>query len=131
MTTTASGRPATATTRIRTNDGTFDARLTAYRIDTQTIYRMIFLTAGDDTNRLATGLRRTTYSFRQLSPAEASRLRPLVLRIVQVRPGDTVQSLASRMPYADFQLERFEVLNGISRDDRLRPGQKLKIVSQN
>ena len=122
---------ATATTQVRTNDGNFDARLVAYRVDANTIYRLIFLTPGPQTARLSTELRRTTYSFRQLSPAEASRLRPLVLRIVQVRPGDTVQSLASRMPYADFQLERFEVLNGISRDDRLRPGQKLKIVSQN
>ena len=120
---------ATATTRIRTNDGTFDARLTAYRIDTQTIYRMIFLTAGADTNRLATGLRRTTYSFRTLSPAEASRLRPLVLRIVTVQPGDTVESLARRLPYSDFKVERFEVLNGISRTNRLVPGQKLKMIT--
>ncbi len=120
---------ATATTRIRTNDGTFDARLTAYRIDTQTIYRMIFLTARDDTNRLATGLRRTTYSFRTLSPAEASRLRPLVLRIVTVRPGDTVESLARRLPHSDFKVERFEVLNGISRSNRLVPGQKLKMIT--
>lgn len=122
---------ATATTQVRTNDGTFDARLTAFRVDAKTIYRMIFLTTGADTNRLATGLRRTTYSFRRLSPAEASRLRPLVLRIVTVQRGDTVGSLARRMPYSDFKLERFEVLNGISRNDRLRRGQKLKMVTAN
>ncbi len=119
---------ATATTQIRTSNGTFDARLTAYRIDTQTIYRMIFLTTGADTKGLATGLRRTTYSFRTLSPAEASRLRPLVLRIITARRGDTVESLARRLPYSDYKVERFEVLNGISRKDRLRPGQKLKLV---
>lgn len=122
---------ATATTQIRTNDGTFDARLVVYRVDLQTIYRLMFLTPGNQTARLSTELRRTTYSFRQLSAAEASQLRPLVLRIVTVGPGDTVESLARRMPYADFQLERFEVLNGISRNDRLRPGQKLKMVTMN
>jgi predicted Zn-dependent protease len=122
---------ATATTQVRTNNGTFNARLTAFRVDTKTIYRMIFLTAGADTNGLTTGLRRTTYSFRRLSPAEASRLRPLVLRIVTVQRGDTVGSLARRMPYSDFKLERFEVLNGISRNDRLRRGQKLKMVTAN
>lgn len=122
---------ATATTQVRTSTGRFDARLTAFRVDTQTIYRMIFLTAGADTNRLATGLRRTTYSFRMMSPAEASKLRPLVLRIVTVQRGDTVESLARRMPYSDYKLERFEVLNGISRNDRLRPGQKLKMVTTN
>lgn len=122
---------ATATTQLRTNSGTFDARLTAYRINAKTIYRMIFLTAGADTNRLATGLRRTTYSFRRLSPREASRLRPLVLRIITVQRGDTVESLARRLPYSDYKLERFEVLNGISRNDRLRRGQKLKTVTAN
>ncbi|MFT5486147.1 MAG: putative Zn-dependent protease [Paracoccaceae bacterium] len=122
---------ATATTQVRTKDGTFDARLTAYRVDAKTIYRMIFLTAGAETNRLATGLRRTTYSFRRLSTTEASRLRPLVLRIVTVQRGDTVESLASRLPYSDYKLERFEVLNGISRNDRLRRGQKLKMVTTN
>jgi hypothetical protein len=35
------------------------------------------------------------------------------------------------MPYSDFKLERFEVLNGISRNDRLRRGQKLKMVTAN
>lgn len=122
---------ATATTQVRTNNGTFDARLTAYRVDAQTIYRMIFLTAGADTNRLATDLRRTTYSFRRLSRGEASRLRPLVLRIVTVQRGDTVESLARRLPYSDYKLERFEVLNGISRNDRLRRGQKLKMITTN
>ena len=122
---------ATATAQVRTNEGNFDARLVAYRVDQQTIYRMMFLTPGNQTARLSTEMRRTTYSFRRLSAAEASQLRPLVLRIVQVRSGDTVQSLAQQMPYADFKIERFEVLNGISRDDRLQPGQKLKMVTTN
>ena len=122
---------ATATTQMRTNSGIFDARLTAFKFNTQTIYRMIFLTAGADTNRLADGLRRTTYSFRRIDAAEAIGLRPLILRIITVQRGDTVESLAHRMPYGDYKLKRFEILNGISRKDQLRPGQKLKIVSTN
>ena len=122
---------ATATAQVRTNEGNFDARLVAYRVDQQTIYRLMFLTPGNQTARLSTELRRTTYSFRRLSASEAAQLRPLVLKIVEVRSGDTVQSLAQRMPYADFKVERFEVLNGISRNDRLEPGMKLKIVTTN
>ncbi len=122
---------ATATTQMKTNNGAFQARLTAFKINTKTIYRMIFLTADADTNRLATDLRRTTYSFRKLATAEAARLRPLILRIITVQRGDTVESLARRMPYSDYKLERFEVLNGISRKDQLRQGQQLKIVSTN
>lgn len=122
---------ATATTTLRTNTGNFNARLVAYRFDAKTIYRLIFLIPAKQRNRLSTELRRTTYSFKRLTPAEASRLRPLVLRIITVRRGDTIGRLARRMPYSDFQLERFEVLNGISRNDPLRVGQKLKMVTTN
>ena len=44
------------------------------------------------------------------------------------RPGDTVQSLARRMAYRDFQLERFVSLNGLAANSRLIPGQKVKLV---
>lgn len=122
---------ATATTTVRTSAGQFNARLVSYRFDAKTIYRLMFLTPPGQGNRLSTELRRTTYSFRKLTAAEASRLRPLVLRIVTVKPGDTVSRLARRMPYSDYQIERFEVLNGISRNDTLRVGQKLKTVTAN
>ena len=45
-----------------------------------------------------------------------------------VRPGDNVQTLASRMAYRDFQLERFLSLNGMTATSRLVPGQKVKLV---
>jgi len=47
---------------------------------------------------------------------------------VTVGPGDTVQSLASRMAYRDFKVDRFVTLNGITADTRLVPGQKMKLV---
>jgi predicted Zn-dependent protease len=119
---------ATATTTIQTNDGAFDARLVAYRIDLQTIYRFVFLTPRAKTAALSTELRRATYSFRRLNGAEAAALKPHRLRIVTVQPGDTVESLGRRMPFADYQVERFAVLNGLSRNETLRPGQRLKMV---
>ena len=122
---------ATATTTAQTPDGTFDARLVAYRFDAENVYRFVFLTPRAMTAALALDLRRTTYSFRRLSVAEAARLKPLVLRIVTVRPGDTVESLSQRMAFDDYRLERFEVLNGLSRNDRLTPGQTVKIVAAN
>jgi len=45
-----------------------------------------------------------------------------------VRPGDTVQSLASRMAYRDFKLERFLSLNGLAPNAQLVPGRKVKLV---
>ena len=46
-------------------------------------------------------------SLRRITPAEAAAIRPRVIHVVTVRPGDTVQSLASRMAYRDFQLDDF------------------------
>lgn len=117
---------ATAQRRGRAHD----LRLVAYRAGPGTIYRFLFLTPPDRTRSLSTELRRTTYSFRLLSAAEAAQLRPHKLRIVTVAPGDTVESLARSLPYADHQVERFEILNGISRTERLRPGRKLKTVGE-
>ena len=111
---------ATGAAKLRGRSGTLDARVVAYRIDTKTICRFIFLTPVRQTAQLSTNLRRTTFSFRRLSRQEAGRLKPLVLRILTVRRGDTVNGFARRMPFADFQIERFEVLNGISRNDTLR-----------
>ena len=47
---------------------------------------------------------------------------------ITVRPGDTVQSLASRMAYRTFQLDRFLSLNNLAANSRLVPGQKVKLV---
>ena len=45
-----------------------------------------------------------------------------------VRGGDTVQSLANRMAYSDFKLDRFLTLNGLTAKSVLTPGQKVKLV---
>lgn len=67
-------------------------------------------------------------SLRRISPAEAAAIRPRVIDVVTVRPGDTVQSLASRMAYRDFQLDRFLTINGLAAGGRLVPGQKVKLI---
>jgi predicted Zn-dependent protease len=67
-------------------------------------------------------------SLRRITPAEAAAIRPRVIDVVVVRPGDTAQSLASRMAYRDFQLERFLALNGLNGPGPLTPGQKVKLV---
>lgn len=121
---------ATATTTARSDAGTHDARLIAYRFDTDSIYRFVFLTQGKQTAALSTALRRTTYSLRRLSAAEVAKLKPLTIDIVTVRRGDTVSSLASRMAFDDFKVERFQVLNGLDPGEELRVGQKVKIVTQ-
>lgn len=56
-------------------------------------------------------------------------MKPRLLRVVTVKSGDTVRSLASRMAYPDAQVERFLVLNGLRADAALTPGQKIKLVT--
>jgi predicted Zn-dependent protease len=67
-------------------------------------------------------------SFRTLSPAEAARLRPRVIRTVEVQPGQTIRSLASGMADA-HPLDLFLLLNGKSAGSALRPGERVKIVT--
>jgi predicted Zn-dependent protease len=67
-------------------------------------------------------------SMRRITSAEAAAIRPRVIDVVTVQRGDTIQSLASRMAYRDFQLDRFLTLNGLAGNSRLSPGQKVKIV---
>jgi len=47
---------------------------------------------------------------------------------VTVGAGETVQSLANRMAYRDFKVERFLALNNMPANGRLVPGQKVKLV---
>ena len=119
---------ATGTGQIRTNDGTRDVRLVAIRFTDSHIYRFIFATKPEVTDQLAGDIRTTIYSFRQLSASEAAELRPQRIRVVQVASGDTVESMASRMAFEDYRVERFLVLNGLKRGDRLQAGQLVKII---
>jgi predicted Zn-dependent protease len=120
---------ATAAIRGRTDAGEADVRLVAIRGDGGTFYRFAFATPPERTAALSSALRRATYSFRRLSEAEAGAIRPLTLRVLTVGPGDTVESLAERMPFADHKLERIAVLNGLGPGGRLAPGLRVKIVS--
>ena len=121
---------ATGVTRIDTNKGRRDVRLVAIRMNLQTIYRFLLLTPPADTAKMSLPLRRTTYSFRTLNESEARALKPLRLRIVQVRPGDTVRTLAERMPFGEFRRERFEVLNGLAHNQPVVAGRRVKLVSE-
>ena len=69
-------------------------------------------------------------SFRKMTPAEISALKPLRVRVVTVKPGETVASLAARMMGTDRKLELFRVLNALSTTAAVEPGQRVKIISE-
>ena len=120
------GMPAAITTaRANTDSGVVDVSVVAYQWDANTIYHFVMLTQG------GAGLGpfgQMIGTLRRITPSEAAAIRPRVIDVVTVGAGDTVQSLANRMAYRDFRLERFLSLNGLTAGSRLAPGQKVKLV---
>ncbi|MGO8484904.1 hypothetical protein AB9F39_37655, partial [Rhizobium leguminosarum] len=51
--------------------------------------------------------RRWRASFRRMTPAEAASLKPLRIRVVTVRPGENISTLAARMMGKDRKLDLF------------------------
>ncbi|HEX2215617.1 MAG TPA: M48 family metalloprotease [Xanthobacteraceae bacterium] len=90
------------------------------------VYRFVFA-AKNRTAAADRQFRASVFSFRRMTLAEIERTRPLRLRVVTVKPGDTPDTLAARMA-TDRPLERFLVLNGLSSGQPLNPGDQVKIV---
>lgn len=94
------------------------------------IYR--FLTAvpkGDAASLQSTAIKLRS-TFRRLTPTEAANLKPLRIRVVGVQAGDTVQTLSDRMLGTDRKLELFRLLNGMPLGATVKPGDRVKIVSE-
>jgi len=120
------GMPAAFTTaRVNTSSGVVDASVFAYQWDQGRIYYFVMLTPGGYGIQPFAGM---VNSLRRITPAEAAAIRPRIIHVHTVVAGDTVQSLANRMAYRDFRLERFLSLNGLAANSRLIPGQKIKLV---
>lgn len=124
--TTINGMPAELTTaRVTTDSGSIDVSVAAYKWDPQHVYHFVMLTPGGSGMGAFAPM---VSSLRKISPEEAAAIRPRIIHVVTVGPGDTVQSLASKMAYRDFKLDRFLTLNGLTTNARLMPGEKLKLV---
>jgi predicted Zn-dependent protease len=91
------------------------------------VYRVIYA-AKNRTEAVDKSFRDSLSTFRRMTQAEIASAQPLKLKVVQVRPGDTVDKLAHRMTVSDRSVERFRVLNGLSEKDRLKPGDYVKVV---
>ncbi len=124
--TTVNGIPAAySTARVNTQQGQVDLTVFAYQFDPGRIYHFAMMT------RAGTGIgpfNTMVGSLTRMSANEAAAIRPRVIDVVTVRAGDTVQSLAGRMAYGNYQMERFLALNSLTANSRLTPGQKVKLV---
>ena len=119
---------ATGAARAQTRGGARDVRLVAVRENPTRIHRLMFLTSPDWTKKLETGLQRTTFSLRRLSPAEVAAIRPLSIDVIKLRSGDSVARLSGIMAVDKFKEGWFRVINGLKAGQTLTPGRKVKVV---
>lgn len=93
------------------------------------LYRLIFAarTLSDEADaRFMESIR----SFRRLAPDETTDARPLKIAVAVAGPGDTADTMASRMVVPNRPVEYFLLLNGLSAGDALAPGEHYKIVTE-
>ncbi|MDX3927524.1 MAG: M48 family metalloprotease [Shinella sp.] len=115
-----------ATARAAADRWEFD--VTVIRIDNQ-IYR--FLTAVPKGSPALAGISNVLKgSFRRLTPQETASLKPLRIRVVTAQRNDTVASLAGRMMGTDRKLDLFRLINALSSSDTVKPGDKVKIITE-
>ena len=93
------------------------------------IYRFWFISSPDQTNTLSRFFELTAKSLGPLSQADKRLALPRKVKIITVKPGDTVAKISERMAFADLREKRFRVLNGLSSVARILPGQKMKIIT--
>ncbi len=123
--TTINGLPAVVVqARATTRSGVADLTVVAYEFGRDQAYYVASLTPG----RGAGPFQAMFNSVRRLTPQEAAGIRPRVVDVVTVGQRDTVESLARRMAYPTYQVERFRVLNGLTAGEAVAPGQRVKLV---
>jgi predicted Zn-dependent protease len=125
QTTTINGLPA-ATARASADRWQFDIVVIGAN---NKVYR--FLTAAPKgSNALLPASQTVTQSFRLLSPAEQNAIKPLRIRVVTVKPGDTLASLSARMQGTTRKLELFRLLNAMSAGATVSVGDRVKLISE-
>lgn len=93
------------------------------------VYRLIFA-ARQLTPELDRSFREAAETFRRVSIEEADNVKPLRLRIVTAGLTDTPDKMAGKMDVQDKALERFLILNGLNRGDKLSYGERYKIIAE-
>jgi len=115
--------------QANSNSGPVDVGVFAYRPDNgSTAYHFVTLSrSGQGIGPFET----LVESMRRMSAAEAAAVRPLRIKVVKVKAGETPETFARMMAFPDAPLDRFLVLNGLEKGDTLRAGERVKLVVKN
>ena len=125
QTTTVNGLPAAyGTARVNSGDQNLDVTVFAYEFANDRAYHFLALTPAGQSGTFNSMFS----SMRKISATEAANVIPRHVDVVTVGSRDTVRTLAAKMAYSNAQEARFRVLNGLSSNEEVRAGQKVKIV---
>lgn len=121
---------ATGRARVNTKSGAANYRAVLIRHPSGKVYEFAFVSLADLGARYDNDFQKTAFSFRQINASEAAQYnKPQRLRVVTVQPGDTIQSLSSKMVVSESKEQWFRVLNALEKANSVQPGQKVKIVT--
>jgi len=122
---------ATAIIRnLQIQSGRIDARLYAVAFSDGQVAQFVGSTPTNATDEMGDQIWQMAESFRRLSAKQAKALKPLRVRRVQAKSGDTIQSMSKKMAFADNQRVRFRTLNRLQAGQSLRSGAWYKIVTE-
>lgn len=93
------------------------------------VYR--FLTAAPrGSNALMPASQSISQSFKLLTEAQKAAIKPLRIRVVTVKPGETMASLAERMYGTSRKLDLFRLINALPVGATLSAGDRVKLISE-
>jgi predicted Zn-dependent protease len=127
---TVNGMPAaTGSARVQSKSGgTVDVRFVAVGFPTDEIIRFVIIAPAGGLSKIEATMIKSVNTLKFLSESEAKAVQPLRLRVVSVKPGDTVEKLAEKLPLSRFKLEQFRVLNGLREGETIKPGERVKMI---
>jgi len=112
------------TARVSTGQQNVDVTVVAYEFSNSQAFHFAAITAAGGGGAFNSMFN----SMRRISANEAAQVVPRRIDVVTAGRGDSVQTLAARMAYNNAQVERFRVLNGLSGNAQVVPGEKYKVV---
>jgi len=72
----------------------------------------------------------TINSFKILTKNQIAQLKPLRIRVMTVKTGETVKSVSAYMQGTEKKEKLFRILNALSSIDSLSPGERVKIIAE-
>ncbi len=114
--------------RLDQETGSIDITVVAYRYDATHGYHFLLISKPEATSSYQSAYNSLIGSFRKMAAVEAATIKPLRIKIITVRSGDSISALASQMAVDDYKVELFKVLNGLEDGETFASASGLKLL---